>query len=133
MRGLKHHTTLTTVELQRDGLEAQILKEGNLTGSSVIRAIVMVDPPVSWQQRPCPCCSTAVMSLTSPDSLPFFPSPFLSFPAPSYQFLLSFPSLIIKKSVHTCWEMKNWLLWNDTEYNSGGKLCLQFLLSSIMS
>lgn len=26
--------------------------------------------------------------------------------------------------------MKNWLLWNDIKYNSRGKMCLQFLLSS---
>lgn len=77
----------------------KMLTEGNLTGPLVIRAVFVVDSAVSWQQRPHPCCSVAIVSpmLVSqfppflPLSISLYPPILLSsqFPVSPSQFLSS--------------------------------------------
>lgn len=70
----------------------KMLKEGNLTGPLVIRAVFVVDSAVSWQQRPYPCCSVAIVPLMLVSQFPPFlplsisPNP-PSFSVPSFQLL----------------------------------------------
>lgn len=91
------------ITVERGTPKIIMLKEGNLTGPLVIRAVFMVISAVSWQQRPYPCYSIAVvpLSYSSPDSLPFFPFQVLLCPpyfsAPNFQFLFSLQFLSSSK------------------------------------